>query len=97
MFEGQNFEQLVRDVRAIADDMARLKDDVRRIGGGAAAEASEQARNKFYEAKAKAQQFGQEADRLAHENVWQAIAIAAGVGLVVGALIKHLKYRRDHE
>lgn len=38
-------------------------------------------------AVAKAQAIGDAADEFVHENPWQSIGIAAGVGLVVGMLV----------
>lgn len=38
-------------------------------------------------AMAKAHEVGDVADEFVHENPWQAIGVAAGIGLVVGMLI----------
>lgn len=91
-------EQLVRDFKVlVADAEALLKATAGQSGEAVAAmrakvnESLAVAKVKMTEAEqaalVKAKAAAEATDNYVHENPWQAVGIAAGVGLVIGLLI----------
>jgi ElaB/YqjD/DUF883 family membrane-anchored ribosome-binding protein len=91
-------EQLVRDFKVlVADAEALLKATAGQSGEALAAmrakvgESLAVAKVKMTEAEqaalVKAKAAAEATDHYVHENPWQAVGIAAGVGLVIGLLI----------
>lgn len=93
----QGQERLARNFQTVADDAeALLRHGVRDAG-----DAYEEARDRLEKSLTRARaefgdveqavadglsQVGRAANRYAQRNVWEAVAIAAGVGLIVGWL-----------
>lgn len=95
---GMQREKLMADLRVVVADAEELL----KMTAGDVSESSrglrERMQQRLHEARsnlvalqetatAKAKAAGHVADEYVHENPWRAIAVGAGVGLVVGLLI----------
>lgn len=92
-------DRLLSDLRALIADADELLSATVGQAGEGAAEARSRIQTKLQQAKAKlahlqdaalatAKTAGHAADDYVHDNPWRAIGMAAGVGLLVGLLIR---------
>jgi len=93
-----NGEKLVSDLKVVLDDAEEMFQEAARTGGEKGAEIRERAqqklqllRDKLLDAQDVFVEKGRAAvhatDDYVHEHPWQGIAIAAGVGFVLGLLV----------
>ena len=93
-----NTDQLVADLKTVVEDAEALLKATSTLTGEkiqevrARAEASlRQARVRLteveQEAMRRAKEIADAADEYVHENPWQSVGIAAGIGLVLGVLL----------
>jgi ElaB/YqjD/DUF883 family membrane-anchored ribosome-binding protein len=91
-------EKLLRDLQTVVDDAEALLQATaaqtgERVDGirARARESLKQAKSRLQEAEGEALEQVREAaataDEYVHENPWQAVGVAAGVGLLLGLLI----------
>lgn len=97
-------DQLIHDFKALAQEAERLLAESNDMGGTALDDAQRKLRAQLNEARhrlaelealtrEKAREAARATDDYVHENPWQSMAIAGGVGVVVGLL---LGSRRAH-
>ncbi|MGH8338202.1 MAG: DUF883 family protein [Rhodoferax sp.] len=95
---GANKEKLINDVRVVISDAEELlRITASQAGEGAAAlrgrieSGLKSARGDLAElqdaAVVKAKAAGRATDDFVHDNPWQAVGVASGIGLLVGLLI----------
>jgi ElaB/YqjD/DUF883 family membrane-anchored ribosome-binding protein len=91
-------DKLVQDFRAVVADAEELLKATASQAGEKVAVARERIQDSLHNAKVKlaeaedvivqrSKQAARATDDYVHENPWQAVGIAAGVGLVIGLLI----------
>jgi ElaB/YqjD/DUF883 family membrane-anchored ribosome-binding protein len=91
-------DQLLRDFNEVVNDTEELLRSIASVGGEKAAAARESVEENLATAKKRLRELQGSAveratdaaratDDYVHENPWQAIAIAAGVGVLVGVVI----------
>jgi ElaB/YqjD/DUF883 family membrane-anchored ribosome-binding protein len=91
-------DKLVQDFRAVVADAEELLKATASQAGEKVAVARERIQDSLHTAKVKlaeaedvivqrSKQAARATDDYVHENPWQAVGIAAGVGLVIGLLI----------
>jgi len=91
-------DQILDDLRAVVDDAEILMQDTAGRVGEEATAARERAREALSAARERLQSLeeqvlersrdaAKETDRYVHENPWQAISVAAGIGLLLGLLL----------
>jgi len=91
-------EKLLQDLKVVVDDaeallQATASQTGERIDGirARARESLQQARTRLVEAEGNAMEQAREVatstDEYVHKNPWQAVGVAAGVGLLLGLLI----------
>lgn len=66
----------------------------RSLGRNAASRVKEEAKYRWEDLREKAEVKGKKINEAAHENPWQAVAIAAAVAALVGIVVG--KSKRDH-
>jgi ElaB/YqjD/DUF883 family membrane-anchored ribosome-binding protein len=91
-----NGTNMSEDVQALKEDLAQLRADLGSLTGKAAHQAKvmgrerlEQMRHALAAAKAKGGAAVEGTQHQIEEHPWAAVAIAFGVGLVVGKLLLH--------
>lgn len=93
-----NNDKLINEMGTVISDAEELLRMTANEAGDAAASLRARVKDRMNKTKdelvrlqeaamAKAQEAGDVADAFVHENPWQAIGVAAGLGLVVGMLI----------
>lgn len=93
-----NTDQLVADLKTVMQDAEALLKATSALTGekiqevrARAEESLRQARTRLTEveeeAMRRAREIAEAADEYVHENPWQSVAVAAGVGLVLGLII----------
>jgi ElaB/YqjD/DUF883 family membrane-anchored ribosome-binding protein len=93
-----NTDQLVADLKTVMQDAEALLKATSTVTGekiqevrARAEESLRQARTRLTEveeeAMRRAREIADAADEYVHENPWQSVGIAAGIGLVLGLLI----------
>lgn len=91
-------DKLIEDLKLVASDVEELLRAATNQTGDRIHEARARAEESLRAARARLEEAGVEmaartrdtardADRYVHDNPWQAIGIAAGVGLLIGCLI----------
>jgi ElaB/YqjD/DUF883 family membrane-anchored ribosome-binding protein len=98
MSAAGNTDRILDDLRRVVDDAESLMRETSGAVGERAQEARARAADSLREARerlslmeqelvTKARDAARETDRYVHDNPWQSIGIAAGVGLLLGLLI----------
>jgi ElaB/YqjD/DUF883 family membrane-anchored ribosome-binding protein len=87
MFEGDPQENLKRDLRRVADDIAAMREALLEGKREHVERFKETAKERFTEASQQARAKAHEVDSYVHENPWLAAGIAAAAGIVLGALL----------
>lgn len=98
MSAAGNTDRILDDLRRVVDDAESLMRETSGAVGERAQEARSRAAESLREARerlslmeqelvTKARDAARETDRYVHDNPWQSIGIAAGVGLLLGLLI----------
>lgn len=93
-----NTDQLVNDLKTVMQDAEALLKATQTLTGEKIQEVRARAEESLRQAKTRLSQVEEEAmrrarevaeaaDEYVHENPWQSVGIAAGVGLVLGLLI----------
>jgi ElaB/YqjD/DUF883 family membrane-anchored ribosome-binding protein len=93
-----NTDQLVADLKTVMQDAEALLKATSTLTGekiqevrARAEESLRQAQTRLteveQEAMRRAREIAEAADEYVHENPWQSVAVAAGVGLVLGLLL----------
>ena len=96
--ENVSKDKLVQDFRAVVADAEELLRATASQAGEKVAVARERIQDSLHQAKVKlaeaediivqkSRQAARATDDYVHENPWQAVGVAAGVGLVIGLLI----------
>jgi ElaB/YqjD/DUF883 family membrane-anchored ribosome-binding protein len=91
-------DQLVADLKTVMEDAEALLKATSTLTGEKIQQVRERAEESLRQAKARlseveeeamrrAREIADAADEYVHENPWQAVGIAAGIGLVVGLLL----------
>lgn len=91
-------DQLIHDFRALAEEAEKLLAESTQVGGSALEDAQRKLKSQLNEARhrlaelealtrEKAREAARATDDYVHDNPWQSLAIAGGVGVVVGLLI----------
>jgi len=91
-------DKLIRDLKAVVDDAEALLqataaqtgekiDGVRQRATASLKHARDRLVEAEGEALAQAREVAASTDKYVHENPWQAVGVAAGIGLLVGLLI----------
>jgi len=93
MFEGDPQENLKRDLRRLADDVAQLKTAFMSGQREHLERFSHAAKEQFGHAQDQAREKVHEMDTYVKENPWLAAGIAAAAGVVLGALLSKSKRR----
>jgi ElaB/YqjD/DUF883 family membrane-anchored ribosome-binding protein len=98
MSSAGNTDRILDDLRRVVDDAEALMRETAGAAGERADEVRARAADSLREARerltlmeqelvTRARDAARETDRYVHENPWQSIGIAAGVGLLLGLLI----------
>lgn len=93
-----NTDQLVADLRTVMEDAEALLKATSTLTGEKIQEVRARAEESLRQAKVRlsaveeeamrrAREVAHAADEYVHENPWQSVGIAAGIGLVVGLLL----------
>jgi len=93
-----NTDQLVSDLKTVMQDAESLLKATSALTGEKVQEARTKAEESLRQAKARlseveeealrrAKEVAEAADEYVHDNPWQSVGIAAGVGLLVGLLL----------
>ncbi len=93
MFEGDPHENLKRDLRRLADDMAQLKDAFMSGKRESLEHWRDTAKERFDGARNQANAKAHEVDVYVKENPWMAAGLAVAAGVVLGALLGKSKRR----
>ena len=93
MFEGDPQENLKRDLRRVADDVAQLKAAFMSGQRESLEHWRDAAKERLQEARQQAGAKAHEVDTYVKENPWVAAGIAAAAGIVLGALLGKHKRR----
>jgi ElaB/YqjD/DUF883 family membrane-anchored ribosome-binding protein len=91
-------DQLVEDLKTVMEDAEALLKATSTLTGEKVQEVRARAEESLRQAKARlsaveeealrrAREIADAADEYVHENPWQSVGIAAGIGLVVGLLL----------
>jgi len=93
MFEGDPQENLKRDLRRVADDIAAMRQALAEGNRETVEHFKETAHERLQEASRQAKEKAQEVDEYVRENPWLAAGVAAAAGIVLGALLGRGKRR----
>ena len=91
MFEGDPQENLKRDLRRVADDIAAMRQALLEGKRESVERWRETAKQRFVDARREAQLKAEEVDTYVHANPWLAAGVAAAAGIVLGALLRRGK------
>jgi len=84
-------EKLVGDVKVLATDVEELLKATAAQTGDRIADARARAQASIARARSAALEHGRQAaevtDQYVHQNPWAAVAVSAGIGLLIGLLI----------
>ena len=97
-FTAAQRDKLLAELRMVVSDAEQLLETTADQVGEGTAEARSRIRARLVQAReslhhlqdsavARARQAGQATDTYVHDNPWKSIGVAAGVGLLIGALI----------
>lgn len=91
--EQPRLNDVVRDAKKLAEDVARLVDHAKEQGGAMASRVREEGAARLGEAREKMRHAARETDEYAREHVWTTAAIAGLIGMVFGSFL--FRRRRD--
>ena len=97
-----SFQDLRNDLQAVARDAEALLKATADVGGERISEIRTRTQDTLkrtydhlYERNLQMQQFARETDSYVREHSWSAIAVAAGVGLLIGLLVTRSTSHND--
>lgn len=93
MFEGEQNEQIKRDIRRLADDMSEMKRKVMEQDQEALRKMRDQARERVVNAREMVQDRAKHVDKYVREKPWAAVGVAALIGMLFGAVASSKKRR----
>jgi len=93
MFEGDPHENLKRDLRRLADDVAQLRATFMSGKRESLERWRDSAKDQFDAAHQQAMDKAQEVDAYVKENPWLTAGVAVAAGVVLGALLGKGKRR----
>ena len=93
MFEGEQSEQIKRDIRRLADDMSEMSRKVMGQDKEALRKMRDQAREQVINARDMVQERARNVDKYVHKKPWAAVGVAALFGVLVGVVVNSKKRR----
>lgn len=80
-------DKIIEDAKKLAADVAAYVGENKADAKERVQELSQRAKEQFGDAKEMAMKHAKDVDKMAKENVWAAVGIAATVGAVIGLLV----------